>query len=128
MKKVALSLAGVLAAVAFAPEASAIPSFARQTGMACNACHQQHFPVLNGFGQAFKAAGYTMMGAQEKVEGEHISIPSVLNGSMLLKARYQKSSTTGAAADAVGGHTTNSGQWQIPDEFSLFFGGQSRWQ
>ncbi len=124
MKKVALSLAGVLAAVAFAPEASAIPSFARQTGMACNACHQQHFPVLNGFGQAFKAAGYTMMGAQEKVEGEHISIPSVLNGSMLLKARYQKSSTTGAAADAVGGDTTNSGQWQIPDEFSLFFGGR----
>ena len=124
MKKVALSLASVLAAATFAQEASAIPSFARQTGMACNACHQQHYPVLNGFGQAFKAAGYTMMGSQEKVEGEHISIPAVLNGSMLLKARYQKSTTTGAAADAVGGDTTNSGQWQIPDEFSLFFGGR----
>ncbi|TNC97974.1 MAG: hypothetical protein FD121_741 [Gallionellaceae bacterium] len=124
MKKVALSLASVLAAATFAQEASAIPSFARQTGMACNACHQQHFPVLNGFGQAFKAAGYTMMGSQEKVEGEHISLPATLNGSMLLKARYQMSTTTGAAADAVGGDTTNSGQWQIPDEFSLFFGGR----
>ena len=62
MNKVILSLAGLLAAIAFAPEAAAVPSFARQTGMACNACHQQHFPVLSKFGQAFKAGGYTMMG------------------------------------------------------------------
>lgn len=123
MKKIVLSLAGVLAATAFAPEASAIPSFARQTGMACNACHQQHYPVLNGFGQAFKAAGYTMMGAQDKVEGEHLSIPAVLNASMLLKARYVKDDTAGAAAGA-NTNTTGNGQWQIPDEFSLFFGGR----
>jgi hypothetical protein len=124
MKKVALALATVAAATVFAPEASAIPSFARQTGMACSSCHQQHFPILNGFGQAFKAAGYTMMGSQAVVEGEHLSLPGVLNGSMLLKARYQKSTTTGAADDATPGDTTNSGQWQIPDEFSLFFGGR----
>lgn len=123
MKKVALTLASVMAAAAFAPEASAIPSFARQTGMACSACHQQHFPVLNGFGQAFKSAGYTMMGSQEKVEGEHLSIPATLNGSMLLKARYQKSDGNDAAT-AVSGTSTNGGQWQIPDEFSLFFGGR----
>lgn len=131
MKKVALTLASVMAAAAFAPEASAIPSFARQTGMACSACHQQHYPVLNGFGQAFKAAGYTMMGAQEKVEGEHLSIPAVLNSSMLLKARYQQTNGNAAASDtadttgkAVAGTSTNSGQWQIPDEFSLFLGGR----
>jgi len=123
MKKIVLSIAGVMAAAAFAPEASAIPAFARQTGMACSACHQQHYPVLNGFGQAFKAAGYTMMGAQEKVEGEHLSIPSTLNAALLLKARYQKTN----GSDPVGtisGTTTNGGQWQIPDEFSLFFGGR----
>ncbi|MDD2916053.1 MAG: hypothetical protein PHP70_12115 [Gallionella sp.] len=123
MKKIVLSLAGVLAATAFAPEASAIPSFARQTGMACNACHQQHYPILNGFGQAFKAGGYTMMGAQEKVEGEHLSIPGTLNASMLLKARYVNDDTAGAAA-GTGVSTTGNGQWQIPDEFSLFFGGR----
>ncbi|MBK9161844.1 MAG: hypothetical protein IPM27_09840 [Nitrosomonadales bacterium] len=123
MKKIVLSIAGVMAATAFAPEASAIPAFARQTGMACSACHQQHYPILNGFGQAFKAAGYTMMGAQEKVEGEHLSIPNTLNAALLLKARYQK--TNGADAPAtVSGTTTNGGQWQIPDEFSLFFGGR----
>lgn len=123
MKKIVLSLAGVLAATAFAPEASAIPAFARQTGMACNACHQQHYPILNGFGQAFKAGGYTMMGAQGKVEAEHLSIPDTLNAAILLKARYQKSNGNDAAG-TVSGTTTNGGQWQIPDELSLFFGGR----
>ncbi len=125
MKKIILSLASVMAATAFAPEAAAVPSFARQTGMACNACHQQHFPILSKFGQAFKASGYTMMGAQGKVEGEHISIPDTLNSSMLLKMRYQKAG--GASADTaatLSGENTNGGEWQIPDEFSLFFGGR----
>ena len=118
MKKVALSLAGVLAAVAFAPEASAVPAFARQTGMACNACHTQHFPVLSGFGRAFKADGFTMMGAQEKIEGEHLSIPAVLNTGILLKARYRKTNGTAFAT------ATNDGAWAVPDEFGLFFGGR----
>jgi len=122
MKKVALSLAGVLAAAAFAPEASAIPAFARQTGMACSACHAQHFPVLNGFGRAFKSAGFTMMGAQEKVEGEHLSIPAQMNFGQLLKVRYQK--TNGATNNEVAGASTNSGQWQFPDEYALFVGGR----
>jgi hypothetical protein len=121
MKKIVLSLAGVMAAVAFAPEASAIPAFARQTGMACSACHAQHFPVLNGFGRAFKAAGFTMMGAQEKVEGENMSLPTSLNAAVLLKVRYQK---TNGPSDAVSGASTNSGEWQFPDEYSLFFGGR----
>lgn len=123
MKKIVLSLAGVMAAVAFAPEASAIPAFARQTGMACSACHAQHFPVLNGFGRAFKAAGFTMVGAQEKVEGENLSIPTALNAAVLLKVRYQKTNGSDAAG-AVSGSSTNSGEWQFPDEYSLFFGGR----
>ena len=123
MKKVVLALAGAMAAVAFAPEASAVPSFARQTGMACNACHFQHFPVLNSFGRAFKAGGYTLMGSQGKVEDEHLSIPNALNASMLVKLRYQKENGTDAP-NTPSGATTNSGQWQIPDEFSLFFGGR----
>ncbi|MBU1215573.1 MAG: hypothetical protein KKF58_00795 [Gammaproteobacteria bacterium] len=121
MKKVVLSLAGVLAAAAFAPEASAIPAFARQTGMACSACHAQHFPILNGFGRAFKAAGFTMMGAQEKVEGEHLSLPAVLNFGQLLKVRYQKTSGTAGTPSGV---DTNGGQWQFPDEYALFVGGR----
>lgn len=128
MKKVALTLASVLAAAAFAPEASAIPSFARQTGMACSSCHYMKFPVLNGFGRAFKAAGYTMMGAQEKVEGEHLSIPGVLNGSILFKYRFQQfsgaTSATTVGAGKTAATTEYDGMWQMGDEASLFFGGR----
>lgn len=125
MKKVALSLAGVLAAAAFAPEASALPAFARQTGMACTACHFMKFPVLNGFGRAFKASGYTLMGAQGKVEGEHLSLPDTLNAAILLKYRYQKDNTDSpAGAGKTVATTAGSGQWQMGDEFSIFFGGR----
>jgi len=42
-----------------APQAHAVPSFARQTGMACEACHTV-FPELTHFGRMFKANGYTL--------------------------------------------------------------------
>ena len=92
MKKIVLSIAAVMAAATFAPEASAVPVFARQTGMACSACHFQHFPLLNGFGRAFKSAGFTMMGAQEKVEGEHLSLPATLNLGVLTTTGYETAS------------------------------------
>ncbi|MDD2685091.1 MAG: hypothetical protein PHY62_02910 [Gallionella sp.] len=124
MKKIVLSIAGVMAAAAFAPEASALPAFARQTGMACTACHAQHFPVLNGFGRAFKAAGYTMMGAQEKVEGEHLSIPATLNAAILAKVRYQKDNGPRAVPALGVSNTPSDGMLQFGDEFSLFFAGR----
>ena len=42
-----------------APMAHAVPSFARQTGMACEACHTV-FPELTHFGRMFKANAYTL--------------------------------------------------------------------
>ena len=39
--------------------ALAVPSFARQTGMACEACHTV-FPELTHFGRVFKANGYVL--------------------------------------------------------------------
>lgn len=122
MKKIYFSLLGAITTIAFAPTASAIPSFSRQTNMACQSCHAQHAPILNGFGQAFKAAGYPMMGTQDLVAGERLSIPINFYASMRLKARYQKSN--GSSADSIPGDTTNSGQWLAPEEFSLFFGGR----
>ncbi len=127
MKKIVLSLAGVLAATAFAPEAAAIPAFARQTGMACSACHQQHYPVLNAFGRAYKAGGYTMMGAQGKVEGDHLSIPDTLNLSMLIKLRYVDSGGNPGAGFNAGsgiGVDKSNGQWQFGDEMVMLGGGR----
>lgn len=114
MKKIVLSLAGVMAAVAFAPEASAVPVFARQTGMACSSCHFQHFPALNGFGRAFKQAGYTLMGAQGKVEGEHLSIPDRLNMAVLATQGIDKASNAGSNVFVPG----------AGGELQLFFGGK----
>lgn len=124
MKKIILTLIGLLSAAAFAPQASALPAFARQTGMACTACHQQHFPVLNSFGRAFKAAGYTMMGSQPVVEGEHLSIPDTLNAAVLIKQRYQYQSNGARGTRDGTGTGTGEGQLQMGNEFSLFFGGR----
>ncbi len=123
MKKVALSLAGMLAAAAFAPEASAIPAFARQTGMACNACHFQHYPLLNGFGRSFKASAFTLMGAEGKVEGDGLSLPNTLNMAVLGTAGYVK--TNGAKGNQV--KTPGNGTVFVPGtngEMSLFIGGR----
>ncbi|WP_035382865.1 hypothetical protein [Ferriphaselus sp. R-1] len=113
MKKVALSLAGVLAAAAFAPEASALPVFARQTGAACSACHFQHFPLLNAFGRSFKSSGYTQI-SQAQVEGEHLSIPTTLNFGALVTAGVENA-------------TGNSSNIFVPGtggEMQLFWGGR----
>jgi hypothetical protein len=50
----------VVALLVFSPlPASAVPSFARQTGLPCNACHT-NFPELTAFGRQFKLNGYVM--------------------------------------------------------------------
>lgn len=99
-------------------EASAVPAFARQTGMACNTCHYQHFPTLNSFGRAFKAGGYTMVGGQSLIEGDFLSLPSTLNASLITKIRFQK---TNGSSDTG----TNKGEFQFPDEAALIIGGRA---
>jgi len=118
MKKVALTLASVLAAAVFAPEASAVPAFARQVGMACSACHFQHFPLLNGFGRAFKSSGFTMIGAQEKVEGEGLSIPDRLNLAMYTTTAIDNESSA-VGNNLYGIHAPSAG-----GEFNMFIAGR----
>ncbi|MFZ1964931.1 MAG: cytochrome C [Roseiarcus sp.] len=57
-----LSLASLLTA----QPASAVPSFARQTGQPCAACHTA-FPELTPFGRRFKLSGYTLQGGDSKL-------------------------------------------------------------
>ncbi len=125
MKKVVMSLAGVLAATAFAPEASALPAFARQTGMACSACHYQHFPLLNGFGRAFKNSGFTLMGAQGRIEGDNnLSIPDVVNLGVFTTAFFQ---TEGHGKTNGVNNSAQVDKWGVPGtggELSLFIGGR----
>ena len=58
------ALAVLLFAVMALPQsAMGVPSFARQTGLACSQCHVYAFgPALTPFGRQFKLNGYTMRG------------------------------------------------------------------
>jgi hypothetical protein len=102
-----------------ATESQAVPAFARQTGMACAACHFQTYPAINAFGRAFKASGYTLIGAQEKIEGDDLSLPVVLNASLVTKFRYQKTNGDDNS------EATNTGELQFPDEAALLIGGRA---
>lgn len=83
MKKIITLLIGTMAATLLSPLVLAVPGFSRQTGFACKACHFQSFPALNEFGRAFKSGGFTMVGAQAKVESDRLSIPENLNWGVL---------------------------------------------
>lgn len=53
----------LIVGVAWSPRpASAVPSFARQTGQPCATCHNGAFPQLTSFGRQFKLNGYTAGG------------------------------------------------------------------
>lgn len=124
-KKTLLATSALISAAAWAPQAHAIPAFARQVGMPCSACHYQHFPTLNSFGRAFKAAGFTMVGSEEKIEttdAPGLSIPAVLNLAFITNIQYTKTngSTTGATALTK---TSNNGQFSMT-QYSLFMGGR----
>lgn len=133
LNKIIFLMASAIAAMTFASAASALPLFARQTGMECAACHFQHFPMLTAFGRAFKSGAYTLMGAQGKVEGDNLSIPAVLNAAILTTAGYSKSNMDNMAATdpanaANGGLTNGDGGFYMPGtngEFSLFVGGRT---
>ena len=60
MRRNVVILATLLGAALLAPQAAqAVPSFTKQTGMACSGCHTA-FPTLNQTGINFKKAGYRM--------------------------------------------------------------------
>jgi hypothetical protein len=61
---VVLSAATIaISAIGMSQPAEALPSFARQTGQPCGACHTD-FPGLTPFGRQFKLGGYTLGGGK----------------------------------------------------------------
>jgi hypothetical protein len=65
-----LCLLSVMAYMALGQYAQAVPSFARQTGQPCAACHTA-FPELTPFGRQFKLNGYTLQGGDSNLP--HVS-------------------------------------------------------
>jgi hypothetical protein len=99
----------ILLALALPQTASAVPSFARQTGMPCSQCHVVSFGVaLTAYGRQFKLNGYTFG------EGEH---------PMPLAAMIQGGYThTGAALpDPAAEHFATNDNLSL-DQASVFLG------
>jgi hypothetical protein len=109
-----------VAAAIVATPSQAIPAFARQTGKACLTCHFQHFPLLNDYGQDFKAGGYVDIGKEGLVKGKDLSLPEILNASILVNTVYTKTNGT----DAPGTSSPASGSLELPGEASVLFGGR----
>ncbi|HYB65526.1 MAG TPA: hypothetical protein VEC59_09745 [Steroidobacteraceae bacterium] len=124
------ALAALGAALAgAAPAALAVPSFARQTGMACEACHTV-FPELTHFGRVFKANGYILSNVKQvqDVTGkkeELLSLAQTVPLSIMAQVSYSQMKTGVpdlAAAGAPG--VAQNGTAGFPQQLSLFYAGK----
>ena len=123
---------GVAAAVlafALAPAAQAVPSFARQTGMACAACHTV-FPELTPFGRMFKANGYTLTNLKEvravnSRRQELLELAKTPALSIMAQVSYTalKTRVPDVSNPAAPGLTQN-GTAGFPQQLSLFYAGE----
>lgn len=120
-----LAAAVALVGAIVAPnKAEAVPAFARQVGVGCYSCHYQHIPKLNAFGREFKLGGFTQS-AQDLIQDEHMSLPPVLNASMIFKYRYQQQTSKPAKENPAGEKIRKDrGELQIYDEGAILIGGR----
>ena len=128
MKKVAFSLliaVPVLVLISFAalnpPTVSAVPSYARQTGLACSGCHYAP-PELNPAGRRFKLTGYVDRADDTKVVKsdpgkKHAALD--LLASLPLSVMFDASFTSTKSPIP----TTQNGNFEFPQDVSLFLSG-----
>src|ERR1700747_1245891 len=125
-----LTATAVLAAalLAAAPRALAVPSFARQTGMACEACHTV-YPELTHFGRVFKANGYILSNVKQvqDVSGkkeELLSLAQTVPLSIMAQVSYSQMKTGVPDLSATAPGVAQNGTAGFPQQLSLFYAGQ----
>jgi len=117
--KVLGAVAGAVA-LATAMNANAVPSFARQTGLACMACHTV-FPELTPFGRTFKLNGYTLTGIQQIEQKAGVGTGGVkINSIPPLSAMLQVGMTHVSKTPAG----TQNNNVEFPQQLSFFFAGE----
>jgi hypothetical protein len=118
------------------PSALAVPSYARQTGLACSGCHYAP-PELNPGGRRFKLLGYVDKGDQTKTvtsEGSKthaaLDLLASLPLSVMLDTSFTatKSPVPSVALNATPPPTytvtpTQNGNFEFPQDISLFLAG-----
>jgi hypothetical protein len=122
-----LAVSVLVSAAVLSTPSQALPSFARQTNKACSACHYQNFPMLNDYGRAFKASGFTEIYSEktrENTDSAELSIPIVLNAAFFGTMRYDKYSGPSGANPDGSAYNNSFSEWTVPEEASLFFSGR----
>lgn len=112
----------LLGSFAFLPQAQALPSFARQTGLPCSECHIT-FPELTQFGREFKLNGYTLTGLKTPMiskPGSGTESGLKINANLPVSVMFQIADTV--LSTSVPG--TQNGNVQFPQQFSLFLAGE----
>jgi hypothetical protein len=121
------ALVALLIGLCAAGTANAVPSYARQTGVACQGCHTV-FPELTPFGRSFKLNAYQIdnlpqvQGITSSKEYELLlnQVPPI---SMMFQTSYTQ--TQKALPDsAVPGANAQDGQLLFPQQASLFYAGR----
>jgi hypothetical protein len=127
LQTVSLGLVALLLLCGSVTPSWAVPSFARQTGMACAACHTV-FPELTPFGREFKLNGY-VLDNMKQITGidvdakQTLSLNSIPPLSAMVQVSYTHTSKAlpdSALPDAL----AKDGEVLFPDQVSLFYAGK----
>ena len=100
----------VLALSFLPPNARAVPSFQRQTGLSCNVCHTI-WPQLTPFGRSFKLGGYTMSKPGEQT----------LPIAAMVQASFTSQKGLSNRVDPYDNQP--DAQWNLPQAASVFYAG-----
>jgi len=119
---VSFSLIGLLFLSALnPPKVAAVPSYARQTGLACSGCHYAP-PELNPAGRRFKLLGYVDRGDETKTvkaDGGKKRAALDLLSSLPLSVMFETSYTSTKSPIP----NTQNGNFEFPQDVSLFLSG-----
>ncbi|MGW8282219.1 MAG: hypothetical protein ACWGON_02860 [Gemmatimonadota bacterium] len=96
-----------------------IPSFSRQTGLACSVCHTA-FPQLTAFGRAFKLGGYTMPASEQVITQKQGDAETLRLNLLPGLSAMVIASMSSVAKEEPGTQNTNV---SFPQELGLFLGG-----
>jgi len=128
MKKVVFSLLASVPALFLAflatlnpPSVRAVPSYARQTGLKCSACHYTP-PELNPAGRKFKLLGYVDKDTEKKgitADSNKKNAGLDLLSSLPLSAMFETSFTATKSPQPG----TQNGNFEFPQDVSVFLAG-----
>ena len=119
VKTLSSTLAIAWLLILFKPEAHAVPSYSRQTGLPCATCHFAP-PELTPFGRKFKLDGYVFTTKSEvtdekKDHNAALHLLEVFPLSVVFDTSYTATNSPQPA--------TQNGNFQFPQDVSLFLAG-----